>query len=61
MGFPDGFAVPAGAFGVELLVHFLVGFGGPFEGVGEGGFVDLVVVVDELIGFVDGVGVVGLR
>lgn len=60
MGFSDGFAVPACAFGVELLVHFLVDLGGPFEGVGEGGFVDFVVVVNEFVGFVDGVGVVGL-
>ena len=60
MRFSDGFAVPAGAFGVELLVHFLVGLGGPFEGFGEGGFVDFVVVVDKLVRFIDSVGVIGL-
>ena len=60
MGLPDSFAVPACAFGIKLLVHFLVGLGGPFEGVGKGSLVDFVVVVDEFAGFVDGVGVVGL-
>lgn len=38
----------------------MVGFGGPFEGGGEFELVDFVVVVDEDLGFVDGVGVVVL-
>ena len=47
VGFADGFAVPACAFGIEFVVDFLVGFGGPFEGGGEFGLFDFVVVVDK--------------
>lgn len=42
----DGFAVPARALGVDFAVGLFVGFGCPFEGRGEGFFVDFVVVVD---------------
>lgn len=59
VGFAYGGAVPAGAFRVELVVHFLVRFARPFEGGGELVFVDLVVVIDEFLGFADGVVVVG--
>ena len=58
MRFADGFAVPACTFGVDFIEHFLVGFGCPFEGVGELGLVDFVVVVDEDAGLGDGVIVV---
>lgn len=59
VGFAHGFAIPAGAFRVELVVHFLVGFACPFECVGELVFIDLVVVVDKFLGFADGVVVIG--
>ncbi len=57
--FANGFAVPACAFGVEFVKHFLIRFARPFEGGGEGGLVDFVVVVDEFACFEEGVGVVG--
>ena len=59
MGFTNGFAVPAGALRIELVVHFLVGFAGPFESVGKPVFVDFVVVIDEFLGFAYRVGVIG--
>lgn len=55
MGLADGFAVPAGTFGVGFAVLLLVGFACPGEGVVQGGFGDFVVVVDELACFPDGV------
>ena len=61
VGFADGFAVPASAFGIDGGKHLLVGFGGPFEGVGKFDLVDFVVVVNEFLGFFEGVGVVGFR
>ena len=51
MGFADRFAVPACAFGVKFVIHFLVGFACPFEGGGQGRFFDFVVVVDKACGF----------
>ena len=60
MRFPNRLAVPACAFRVDLAEKLLVGFGGPLEGVGELGFVDLVVMVDEDPGFLGGVIVVCL-
>ena len=59
MGFADGFAVPACAFGVEVVEGLLVDFACPFESGGEFCFVDFVVVVDEFAGLGDGVDVVG--
>lgn len=53
--------IPAGAFGIELIEHSLVGFASPFEAVGEFGFFDFVVVINESGGFVEGIGVVGWR
>lgn len=58
MGFADGLAVPASAFGVDGGEHLLVGFRGPFESGGELNFVNFVVVVDVFLGFGKGVGVV---
>ena len=53
VGGSGGFAVPAGAFAVDLAVgELLVHFAGPFEAVGELVLVNFVVVVDE-----DGCGV----
>lgn len=49
----DGLAVPARAFAVDLVEHFLVGLAGPFERVRELVLVDLVVVVDEYVGCLD--------
>ncbi len=59
--FADGFAVPACAFGIQIIVHLLVGFACPFKGGGQGRFFDFVVVVDKSCGFGDCVGVVGRR
>ena len=59
VGFTDGFAVPAGTFGVDCVEHFLVGFRGPGKGVGEFVFVDFVVVVDEDIACFERVLVIG--
>ena len=58
VGFADRFAVPACAFGVKFIIHFLVGFACPFEGGGQGRFFDLVVMVDESCGLGHCVGVV---
>ena len=58
VGFANGFAVPACAFGVEVFEHFLVGLAGPFEGGGEFCFFDFVVVVEEFVGLADDVAVV---
>ena len=54
--FPDGFAVPTGAFGVELLVTMLVLARRPGKRMGKIDVVNLVVVVDEAARFGDGVG-----
>lgn len=51
VGFADSFAVPAGAFRVEFLIHFLVGFACPFEGGRQGCLLDFVVVVDKACSF----------
>lgn len=56
VGFPDGFAVPTGAFRVELLVALLVLPQCPSKRVGKVDIVDLVVVVDEPARFGNGVG-----
>lgn len=58
VGFTDSFAVPACAFGVKFVVHFLVGFACPFEGGRQGCFFDLVVVIDKSCGLGYCVGVV---
>ena len=58
VGFPDGVAVPACAFGVDLLVALLVLARCPSERIGEIDVVDLVVVVDEPACFGNGVCVV---
>lgn len=56
----DRFAVPTCALGVDFVVVLLVGFGGPFETCRQCFFVDFVVVVDEFLAPLDGVGEVGL-
>jgi len=56
VGFADGFAVPAGTFRVDGRVQSLVGLGGPFESGGELDFINFVVMVDEFLGFGEGVG-----
>lgn len=59
--FANGFAIPAGAFGVRFAVRFLVSFGCPGEGIVEFGLGDFVVVVDELTRRVCGVLHVAVR
>lgn len=59
--FADGFAIPAFAFGVDFAEHFLVRLACPFEGFGEFGLFDFVVVADEAGGLLERVGVVGGR
>lgn len=57
--FADRLAVPARAFGVDFIEHFLVGFGRPFEGVGELVLIDLVIMIDEDVSLCSGIVVVG--
>lgn len=57
-GFARAFVVPARAFGVGLAVFFLVRERGGLEGGAEFDFGDLVVVVEEFLGFGHGVAVV---
>ena len=59
MRFAEGGTVPAEAFRIRFLEYVLVGFGGPFEGGGEFGGGNLVVVVYEAVGLADGMYVVG--
>lgn len=54
----DRFAVPAGAFGVDGIEGFFVGFGGPFKSSGEAVLFDFVIVVDEAFGFGGGVSII---
>ncbi len=59
VGFANRFTIPTRAFGVEVFEHFLVGFAGPFESGGEFCFFDFVVVIQEFVGSLDDVAVVG--
>ncbi len=59
--FADRFAVPTRALGVDFIEHFLVGFGRPFEGVGELVLIDLVIMIDEDVSLCSGIVVVGFR
>ena len=58
VGFADRLAVPACAFRVQFVIHFLVGFACPFEGGRQGRFFDLIVMVDKSSGLGYCVGVV---
>jgi len=59
--FANRFAVPARAFGVDFIEHFLVGFGRPFEGVGELVLIDLVIMIDEDVSLCSRIVVVRFR
>lgn len=56
--FTDGFAVPARAFGVYFVEHFLVGFRCPFKGVVELDLINLVIMIDKDAGLRSGIVVV---
>lgn len=58
MGFANSFAIPASAFRVEFVIRFLVDLACPFEGGGQDGFFDFVVVVNKSCGFGHCVGIV---
>ena len=59
MGFANRFTIPTRAFRVEIFEHFLVGFAGPFKSGGELCFFNFIVVIEEFLGLLDDMAVVG--